>query len=479
SWAISPDGKLYTFKLRQDISWVIHSPGGETVQVLDEEGELRFLTAQDFVDAFRRNCDPRVQTGGWEYPLLGLVKGCQEANEYADPSNIPQALIEAIGIQALGEDELLVELEKPSGYFLSLTSAQTLSAVPQWAIDKYGVAWTNPGNMPTSGYYVIDEWVPGERIRWLRNSFLPEDMTGTGNVDVIEFALLENDEDAYALWQEDQLDYSAIPQDELLTHRVNYARETTQVFEQYVGYIVFQMQEPPFDNVHLRRAFAAAFDRAAYINDVMEGQGLMMKHLAPPVIFGAPPIDKVGVGYDVAYALEELTEAGYPNCQGMPEVTFWLTPSRNKPEMRDIVRDWEENLNCPEGTITIVPDIVSGLDMWFPGWISDYPDENDWVGTVLSCENNPTFLVRSCNEIDYLIELAAQEVNIEKRIELYTQIEEAFFGEEGEFPLIPVRWVSYYSADHTWLERTQSVMGREIFYNWIVDMDAKLEAMGQ
>ena len=120
-------------------------------------------------------------------PFLGLVKGCQEVFEYEDPENLPQELIEAIGVRAIATDELLIELEKPSGYFLSMTSMTVCAAVPQWAIDKYGAAWTNPGNIPTNGYIVIDEWVLGESVRWVRNPLLPEDMTGKGNMDVIEF----------------------------------------------------------------------------------------------------------------------------------------------------------------------------------------------------------------------------------------------------------------------------------------------------
>jgi oligopeptide transport system substrate-binding protein len=479
SWTISPDGTIYTFKLRADIPWVIHTPDGETVQVVDEEGAPRFVTAQDFVNGFRRLCDPRVESGGLEQSFLGLLKGCQEVSEYEDPDSLPQELIEAIGIHAIATDELLIELEKPSGYFLSMTSSTTCAAVPQWAIDKYGIAWTNPGNMPTNGYYVIDEWVLGESVRWKRNPLLPEELAGNGNIDVIGFEILEDVNRAYALWLENDLDYSAIPLDDMPTHLVNYAEETTQITEQTVYSFLIRMQEAPFDNVHVRRAFAGALDRTAFIDDVLAGGGLPMKHLGPPVVFGAPAIDEVGVGYDLEFAHAEFEVAGYPSCQGFPQVTLWVYEGRLTPQFEAAIHDWETKLGCPEGTIQINTSLGPEIELMFAGWVSDYPDEHNYMGLTLSCEVPYFILERTCNEIDQWVAQAAEEINPQKRIEWYERIEEAFFGEEGEFPLIPIFWNARYFADHRWLERSQPVMGKEQFYHWIVDMDAKLAATGQ
>jgi oligopeptide transport system substrate-binding protein len=298
-------------------------------------------------------------------------------------------------------------------------------------------------------------------------------------VGVIEFVILESDDEAYALWLDNQLDYSAIPPAELLTHRVNHARETTLVFDQTAQFIQFHdLHNAPFSDVHLRRAFAAAFDRAAYINGVLEGQGLPMKHLTPPIVSGAPPIDAVGVGYDLAFAREELAAAGYPGCQGMPQFTIYIPAVRYIEGLDDVLRSWEKNLDCPEGTISVTTNSESPRDAGLAGWLGDYPDAHNWVGTILGCERG-FFGGRACSEVDDLIRQAGEEVDRDQRLELYAQIEEAFFGEDGEFPLIPVRWAANYFADHTWLERSQQMIGRETYYHWNLDMDAKLAATGR
>ena len=101
---------------------------------------------------------------------------------------------------------------------------------------------------------------------------------------------------------------------------------------------LFRMQEAPFDNVHLRRAFAAAFDRENFINNALEGQGLAMKHLTPPVVIGAPPINKIGVGYDPDFAQAELAAAGYPDCQGIPNLTLFIREGTDIQPMREAVK---------------------------------------------------------------------------------------------------------------------------------------------
>ncbi|MCJ7625259.1 MAG: ABC transporter substrate-binding protein, partial [Anaerolineaceae bacterium] len=214
SWTISPDARLYTFKIRPDIPWVIHTLKGDTEQVYDEEGEPRFVNAHDFVYAFKRMCDPKTETGGYAQIIGSNIKGCEDVLNYEDRDNIPQEILDNIGVRAISDYELLIELENPAAYFLTMTGMHVLAALPSWAIEDYGAAWTNPGIMPTNAYFVIDQWNTGVSVLLKRNSLLPEDMSGSGNIDAIEFAILRNLDEAYELWLNKELDYSQIPAEE-------------------------------------------------------------------------------------------------------------------------------------------------------------------------------------------------------------------------------------------------------------------------
>jgi len=479
SWTISPDGIIYTFKLRPDIPWVQHTLGGETTQVVDENGDSRFVTAADFEYALKRTCDPRFTLGYF----LGsnLIQGCREALEYEDPENIPPEMFDAIGVKVVSETELIITLSDPSSLFLVTTSRYGATAVPSWAMEKYGEAWKNPGLMPTNGLFVIDEWVLGESIQLIRNDLLPLDMGGDGNIHTVDLVMADDDNEAYQMWLANEIDYARIPDEILSSHLEQFPDQTAQLVEPYVLSVLFNTEYPLYANVHLRRALSAGMNRAEYIHNVLQDRGVPMKHYAPPGVFGAPPVDEIGVGDDLEFARSELELAGYPQCQGLPKIDFYV--SRMDLVSDDFAHIWEQGLDCPDGTLNFAgnfwqnQDNVGGDDLLILGYLGEYPDEDGWVGS-LYC--NDAFIPRSCNEIDDLILQARNEISASDRKELYRQIEEAFFGEEGTFPVAPFYTPVSLIAKPDWFEYVQSdYFNYDDFSRFSVDDEARKAAKGE
>lgn len=114
--------------------------------------------------------------------------------------------------------------------------------------------------------------------------------------------------------------------------------------------------------------------------------------------------------------------------------------------------------------------------MWTLGWGPDYADEKNWVDDVLWCENSGNRMKRECNEVDELILEAREATDPERRVELYHQIEEAFFGEEGEFPIAPLYVRIAYVAVHEWVDGVEALFGGQQWYNWTIDAEAKAAA---
>jgi oligopeptide transport system substrate-binding protein len=486
SWSSSDDGLTWTFTLRTDIPWVYHVPGGETTQATDADGNALFVTASDFVYGIKRACDPNI--GSYYSTVIApVIKGCSDVLNYEDPTAIPPELTDAIGVSAPADDTLVVELEFPAGYFLSMTPMWTLAATPQWAIEEHGEQWIEAGYIVTNGRFVLDEWVHGVRRTLLRNPFMPEDMKGDGNIEIFEASVVPDTSTGYALWLNGEVETSSIPDAELQAHLEKYGDETVQIADLAVFYIAFRMTKEPFDDVHVRRAFSAAFDRETYVSEVLQGQGLPMKHFAPPGIFGAPPIDEIGVGYDPEFAAAEMEAAGYPNCEGFPQVTILGYSGQSTLNWIEFAQaQWQENLGCAADTIVIeqqpfaelltataadTPDEESP-HMWTLGWGPDYADENNWVGDVLWCETDNRSK-RTCNEIDDMIVAAREEPDANTRVTMYSDIEEAFFGAEGEYPFFPVYLRIAYVAEQPWLDRIPALFGGEQWYTWSIDWAAK------
>ena len=489
-WSVSDDGLTYTFNLRTDIPWVYHNPvSGETTQVLDDEGNPRFVTAEDFVYGIRRACDPN--TGSYYSSVIApLITGCADVLYYEDAANVPAELVEAIGVSAPSPDSLVIELEFPASYFLAMTPMWTLAATPSWLISELGTEWIEAGNIVTNGRFVLSEWIHG--VRWImeRNPLMPADMYGSGNLERIVYDVVPEASTGYALWLNGEIDTAdGIPDAELQTHLELFPDEVEKVPTLGVFYIAFAEDKPPFDDPLVRRAFAAAYDKDTHVVVVEQDQGLPMIHFAPPGIFGAPRIDEVGMAYDPDYARELLAEAGYPNCEGFPQVTligYSGTHTQNWIEYAQA--QWSDNLGCDPSLIQIeqmsFADLLNATaadqpvedrpHMWTLGWGPDYADENNWVGDVIWCQNPGVRFQRECTEVDALIEEARVEPDQARRAELYAQIEELLFGDEGEFPFIPIYLEIAYQPIHTWLDRVYALFGGQQYYNWTLDMDAKL-----
>jgi oligopeptide transport system substrate-binding protein len=494
SWVISEDGLVYTFHLRTDIPWVKYDPRtGEVVQEVDGEGNARFVTAHDFVYGIRRACDPDL--GSYYSSIIApLIKGCSAMLFAQDPDATTQDQWDAVSVSAPDEATLVIELEYPAGYFLSMTPMWTLAAAPQWAIEEHGEDWVEMGNFVGNGRYVLTEWVHNVRRSVIRNPLMPADMQGSGNIEKVAVNVVPDVNTAYALWLNSQVDSSLIPDGELQAHLEHFPDETDQIPDLGVMYLAFRFTKPPTDNVHVRRALSAAFDRERYLTDVLQGQGLPMTHFAPPGIFGAPPIDEVGIPFDPEFARAELAEAGYPDCEGFPGVMLAAFDWQESLTLIEFAQGtWSEVLGCDPALFQIellgfrellaaiaadVPD-AEAPHMWMLGWGPDYPDENNWVGDVLWCENPERADKRPCSAADDLIVEARTEPDPGRRAELYRQIEEMFFGYEGEIPFMPMYVSIGYLARHAWLDRVPALFGGQQWYNWTIDQEVRLAARGE
>ena len=163
SWQVLQDGKKYLFHLRDDVRWSDGKP----------------VTAGDFEYAWKRVLGDHTT---FTIPrLLYDVKGARafHQGEVSDP--------DSVGVRALDEITLAVELEGPTGYFLHLLANAVTFPVPRHMVELHGEAWAEPENILTCGPFRLESWQPGERMTLVRNP----DYHGrfTGNLECVELLL--------------------------------------------------------------------------------------------------------------------------------------------------------------------------------------------------------------------------------------------------------------------------------------------------
>jgi len=497
SWSFDEATLTWTFTLRDDVPWVKWDPATDTAT------ELRKVVAGDFVTGIRRACDPNNPSLYAEV-VGSAIAGCLEVYGM-DPESVTPETFETIGVSAPDDTTLKITLSGPIGYFFSMSGMWVLRAVPGEVIEQFGEpvggsTWTQPGNIVTNGPFVLDEWESGVRQVLIRNPLLPADLQGPGNIERFVDINVEDAGTIYALYQDGQIDFAGVPSAELQNVLADpeLSKEVVQVLSLSVYYFGFGHDQPPFDNVHARRAFSASINRELLVSEVRGGRGVPMMHFVPPGMFGAVPINEVGIngegiGYDPAYAQAEIEAAGYPNCKGLPEIDV-VTYQGWAVYAEFLQAELENVLGCDPGLFTIEEQEFSVLlqttraetptaerpNLWSLGWAPDYADANNWVFDAgLHCESSNDFM-RPCDEVDEKITQAQTESDPEVRATLYREIEEAFFGYDGLHPIMPLFMPATFYQLKPWLDKpieTDGLFGGN-HYDWI-SIDPELQAAGR
>ena len=184
SWAVSDDGTVWTFKLRQDATWSDGKP----------------VTAKDVEYSVKRAVKP--ETASPYAFVLYSIKNAAAINQTVIPTGTYD--IDALGVKALDDYTVEFTLAAPAPYFESISSMWTLRPVPSWAIEQYGDAWTEPANIVVNGPYKLVEWRPGEKLVYEKNpSYFKADEV---QIDRVEMSLITDQFTEVALYEAGDLD---------------------------------------------------------------------------------------------------------------------------------------------------------------------------------------------------------------------------------------------------------------------------------
>lgn len=437
SWNVSDDGLTWTFNLRKDAVWSDGQP----------------VTANDVVYSVKRAVKPETASP-YAY-VLYLIKNAQQINQTKVPTDTYD--IDTLGVKAVDDHTVEFTLEAPASYFEAISSLWTLRPVPSWAIEKYGDKWTDPTNIVVNGPYTIKEWKPNEQLVFEKNpTYYDADKV---QIDRVELNVITDQNTEVSLFEKGDLDVAGENAASLPLEALKHIRETPDLAKNLhegprasTTYVGFTMTKPPFDNVLVRKAFSAAIDRETMVNDVV-GSGVPATQFAPKGVVGAPD-PEVGLGYDPEQARQWLAEAGYPDGQGFPTVTYrYFANTLEEALAQALQAMWKENLNVEvqlesmefpaflASTASTVP-VEEMPEMWRLGWGADYPDENNFVYEVFHCTDSQNRPRAACTQADELAKQAGRETDLAKREAMYKQVEQMMFGDE-------VRVAPYYHRGFT------------------------------
>ena len=420
-WEVSSDGKTYTFHLRTNAVWSTGEPI-TTADVL--YSWLRALnpdTAADYAGQlfYIKNAEPYY---------LGQIK---------DPNQV--------GIHALDDHTLRVELNSPLAFFLDLCCFSTLAIVPRQAIDSHGDRWLSQRPLPCSGPYQLVDWRLNDRVR-VRKNLRYWDAANTQN-DIIDILPIGSPNAALNLYETHVADIvwdkELVPTEllDLLKQRPDF-----HTFD-YLGtyFYRFTVKRKPFDNVLVRRAFAMATDKERIVRKLMHGGEKPAWHFVPDGVahYQSPP----GLSFNPAEARKLLAQAGFPEGKNFPAVQYaYFAGAGGAGKLQakiavELQQMWRDELGVQidlrqvERKIFYSAQSRLELDISASSWIGDYNDANTFLDLYMSNSGNNRTGWKN-PQYDNLIREANMQTDLEYRADMLRQAEQILIAEE--VPIVPI-----------------------------------------
>jgi oligopeptide transport system substrate-binding protein len=475
SWDLSDDGLTYTFHLVDNVPWVrYNADSGEVEQVMDENGEPRFVNANDFLYGWERTLNPET-AGVYAFLPAGYVVG-------GDAYMAGEGSFEDVAVKALDDFTIEITQSEPVGFAPYIYGLWMVRALPQWAIDEGGDEWTEPEYINSYGPFVLTEWQHDVSLTLVKNPLWP----GTSDapqpmIDEVVYQFLDpqaslaeyeaGSVDAIAAVPVEEMD--RVKSDSTLSQELSISpRDCTY----YLGYD--NTEEPLSNSVHMRRALSYAIDRQAIIDNITKGDQVPAQWFSRPGLIGAPTLDThpdLGMIYDTAMAEEEfqlgLEELGLGSADDMPTLTLAYNDSSNHGQiMQAIQQMWADTLGIevqltgmdPTTYFTSVSE--DAPQIYRAGWCSDYPDADNFLRGVFRSDSDQNDAGFASEEFDALVDEARQETDLETRRELYAQADNILVLEQPG--IIPVYWYTFVQLTKPYVERTYPALGYQRWAKW-------------
>jgi oligopeptide transport system substrate-binding protein len=426
SWDISPDGKVYTFRLRPNLKWSNGEP----------------ILASELVESYKRILSPKLaaESAGLIY---NFVLGAREYFE-GKITDFGQ-----VGFKAADERTLQVTLRNPTPYLLKIMANHVAwMPVPVKVLAKFGAldqkrtAWTRAGNLVGSGPFVLKEWLPSQRIVAVRNPHYWD--AKTVKLDEIHFFAagdIASDERSFRTGQLHTT--SDLPNAKIDAYRKEFPDALRIDPWLSVYFYRCNVARPPLNDKRVRRALALAVDRESLVKNVTRGGQLPAYAVTYPGTAGYASRARLEGTIEDAKRL--LAEAGFPEGKGIPTIEILYNTSENHRSIAEALQQmWRRNLGInvslvnQEWKVYLDMRHTRNYSLARAGWVADYVDPHTFLEIWESTNGNNDTNWGNAG-YDRLLQAALAAKTEADRYEIYQQMDAILVD---EMPVIPI----YYST---------------------------------
>nr|WP_226570573.1 ABC transporter substrate-binding protein [Mangrovibacter yixingensis] len=411
-WDVSPDGKTYTFYLREHVKWQSNKDFTPT----------RDFNADDVVFSFMRQKDassPWHKVSGGDYPYftgMGLDK-----------------LI--VSVHKLDDRRVVFTLFHPEVPFLADLAMGFASITSAEYADKMMKAGT-PEKLDLepigTGPFQLVQYQKDSRILyksfagyWGKKNKIDRLVFSITPDASVRFAKLQKNE-CQIMTSPNPADIPSIKKDAHITLLHQAGLNT--------GYLSFNVEKKPFDNLKVRQALALAINKPDIIKAVYQGTGQIASSLLPPSMWGYMP-NKESNDYNPDKARKLLAEAGY--AKGF-STELWAMPVQrpynpNARRMAEMIQaDWaavgvKAKIVTYEWGEYLKRASQGDHQAILIGWGGDNGDPDNFFSPLFSCAavSGGANYSRWCNKsFESLINTARSQPDHAQRRQLYQQAQQ-------------------------------------------------------
>lgn len=429
SWEVSPDGRTYTFHLVEGVKWHDGQP----------------FTSADVKFTIEQIILPYHQQGE---AMFGRVAS----------------------IETPDDNTVVFTLDGAFPPFLQYLSLDGAPILPKHLWEGTDIL-ENPLNFAPvgTGPFIFQEWVRGSHVEFARNPDYWDD--GKPYLDRVVIRFMPDPNARIQALEAGEVDavFGYFPFSEYARLAADPRFATTTAGSERSAsistHLVFNLREEPFSNLEVRQAIAHALDKALIVQLSTFGINKQaMAHIPMGLDWSNP--DTRQYEYDVALAEEMLDAAGYPwdaNGVRFTANLKWNTTDAEHTKAAEIIAQLLEAVGIQ---VELVPlesatwedqvFINSDFDMTLRG-IGTGPDPGisalwrSYHSANIKPERLHNNMAYANDRVDELFDLAATEVDLEKRNDYFKEIQAILMEELPSIPITersdPKVWRAIWEGD--------------------------------
>ena len=438
-------------------------------------GKGRELVADDVLYTMKRFADSNINVNSW-FMLSDVIVGLDEYREKTKlmgKGQVDHKTEQVEGLKKLGKYTFSIQLIRKSPLVTYSFASTAMSIVAHEAVEHYGVAFRN--HPVGTGPFRLEKYKRQQKLVLLKNPNYHMTYPTEGDIgdkekgllvdankqlpflDRIELPYIAEAQPAMLKFRQGDIDWIAFDRDNF-SNMVHKDKNNEFLLNEEFGkqfdifqeptlsmtYLSFNLKDGLMQNKKLRLAMAYGLDRDHLIELLTNGRGIKLGTLVPLPINGSQ--QKIGnqmFEYDLEKAKVLLTEAGYPNGEGLPEITMTMrgtsTISKNYFEFyRANYAKMGIKLKGEFLTFSKYLKVVddANFQMSESAWQADYPDSENFYQLLYGLNKPPGPNISSFDNADYnrLYEMSRLMVNGPERYDYFKQMSLIL---KEEAPVIP------------------------------------------